>query len=47
MQVTWDQDKAKPWEKSYRRPTTEESNAVTDLMCRLVMHAVPKPGTSE
>ena len=32
-----------PWEKSYRRPTTEESNAVTDLMCRLVMHAVPKP----
>lgn len=32
-----------PWEKSYRRRTTDEDNAVTDLMCRLVMHAVPKP----
>ena len=36
-----------PWEKSYRRPTTEESNAVTDLMCRLVMHVVPKPEAAQ
>ena len=36
-----------PWEKSYRRPTTEKDNAVTDLMCRLVMHAVPKPHTAQ
>jgi hypothetical protein len=36
-----------PWEKSYHRQTNKEDNAVTGLMCRLVMHAVPKPGTAE
>lgn len=35
--------KRPPWEKQYRRPTQDEDNAVTDLMCKLVMHAVPKP----
>jgi hypothetical protein len=34
--------KRPPWEKSYHRSTQDEDNAVTGLMCRLVMHAVPK-----
>jgi hypothetical protein len=38
-----DLTKRPPWEKSYRRPTIEGDNAATNLMCRLVMHAVPKP----
>ena len=32
-----------PWQRSYDRGTTDEDNAAVDLMCRLVMHAVPKP----
>lgn len=35
--------KRPPWEKSYKRSTQDEDNAVTDLMCSLVMHAVPRP----
>ena len=36
-----------PWEKSYRRPTRDEDNAATNLMCKLVMHAVPKPEAAQ
>lgn len=38
-----DLTKRPPWEKSYHRSSTKEDNAVTGLMCRLVMHAVPRP----